>query len=205
MAMKIAVLIMAAGASRRMKGIKQLMPWKDSNFLVETIKTVQKSDATSVNVVLGSNADLIASTCQLTEMNINVFTNTHWDKGLGNSIAYGVQSLLKQYEPYNGILICLADQPLLEHQHLNNLIDQFEKNTSKIIATDYNAKAGVPVLFPTLHFKALSQLDGDFGAKDYLNKHTNNIISLNATRQIIDIDTTREYEQLMAEAKKTHI
>ncbi|HAI40972.1 MAG TPA: 4-diphosphocytidyl-2C-methyl-D-erythritol synthase, partial [Maribacter sp.] len=72
MALKIAVLIMAAGASRRMKGIKQLMPWKDSNFLVETIKTVQKSDATSVNVVLGSNADLIASTCQLTEMNINV-------------------------------------------------------------------------------------------------------------------------------------
>lgn len=203
--MKIAVLIMAAGASRRMEGIKQLMPWKDSNFLVETIKTVQKSDATSVNVVLGSNADLIASTCQLTEMNIHVFTNTHWDKGLGNSIAHGVQSLLKQHEPYNGILICLADQPLLEHQHLNNLIDQFEKNTSKIIATDYNTKAGVPVLFPTLHFKALSQLDGDFGAKDYLNKHTNNIISLNAARQIKDIDTTREYEQLMAEAKKPHI
>ncbi|MDF4203059.1 nucleotidyltransferase family protein [Maribacter sp. SA7] len=199
--LQIAVLIMAAGASRRMNGIKQLMPWKDSNFLLETVKTVQQSQANSLHIILGSNAEFITSECRFVESDISVIVNPNWVNGLGNSIAYGVKAVLKENTDIDGILICLADQPLLSSNYLNMLIKEFKENTSKTIATNYGKKVGVPALFPKLQFHNLSQLEGDFGAKELLNKNGNAIISLEASNQIIDIDTKLEYDKLINRTK----
>lgn len=188
---------MAAGASRRMDGIKQLMPWRDSNFLLETIKTVQNTNAKSSHVVLGSNAEFITSQCSLKEKNINIIVNANWENGLGDSIAYGVKVLLKQKPTLDGILICLADQPLLSFEYLNSLIAEFIKNPSKIIATNYGKKLGVPALFPKLLFEELSVLKGDFGAKEILNNKNDAIIPLNAENQMVDVDTNLEYQNLI--------
>lgn len=194
---------MAAGASRRMDGIKQLMPWKDSNFLLETIKTVQNTNANSLHVVLGSNAEFIINQCSLKEKNINVIVNSNWENGLGDSIANGVKVLLKQRPTIDGILICLADQPLLSFEYLNSLIAEFIKHPSKIIATNYGKKVGVPALFPKLLFEELSVLKGDFGAKEILNNKSNLIISLDAADQIADVDTNLEYQNIINRTNNT--
>lgn len=193
----IAVLIMAAGASRRMDGIKQLMPWKDSNFLLETIKTVQNTNTKTLHVVLGSNAEFITTKCKLKENNIDIIVNSNWENGLGDSIANGVKVLLKQRPKVDAILICLSDQPLLSFEYLNSLIEKFIQHPSKIIATNYGKKVGVPALFPKLLYKELSELKGDFGAKNILNNNVNTVIALDAANQIIDIDTDNEYQELV--------
>lgn len=205
MPLQIAVLIMAAGASTRMKGIKQLMPWKDSNFLLETIKTVQQCNVLNITIVLGSNAELISNQCHLNDLDVHVITNADWAEGLGNSIAHAVKVKLQQQETYDGILICLADQPLLTHEYLNKVINEFEKHPEKIIGTNYGKRVGVPALFPKIFFSELSKLKGDSGAKLFLNEQSESIISLQANKQIIDIDTNAEYEQLMAHTNKTKI
>jgi len=192
---------MAAGASRRMNDIKQLMPWKDSNFLLETVKTVQQSQANSLHIILGSNAEYITSECRFDENDISVLVNPNWVNGLGNSIAYGVEAVLKENADLDGILIFLADQPLLSFNYLNSLIKEFKKNPSKIIATNYGNKVGVPALFPKLQFHDLSELEGDFGAKELLNRNGHAIISLEASDQIIDIDTKLEYDKLINRIK----
>ncbi|WP_282050883.1 nucleotidyltransferase family protein [Maribacter aquivivus] len=199
----IAVLIMAAGASRRMEGIKQLMPWKSSNFLLETIKTIQNTNAKSLHVVLGSNAEFIATQCSLKEKNIDIIVNSNWENGLGDSIAHGVKVLLKQKPTLDGILICLADQPLLSFEYLNSLIEEFIKHPSKIVATNYDKKVGVPALFPKLLFEELSILKGDFGAKEILNNKSNVIVSLDAADQISDVDTNLEYQNLLNRTNNT--
>ena len=200
----IAVLILAAGASKRMDGIKQLMPWKDSNFLLETIKTVQKTNLSSIHVVLGANAEIIAAQCDFQD--IKIITNHNWDKGLGNSIAYGVKVILKEKNTLDGILICLVDQPLLTQKYLQSIVDVFKMHPTKIIATNYGNKAGVPALFPKLLFQKLCELEGDYGAKDILNNQQHAIIQLEAGNQIRDIDTKEEYNQLLNQTKneQTH-
>ena len=187
---------MAAGESKRMAGIKQLLPWKDSNFLLETIKTVKKCEVDNIHVVLGSNAELISKECKLIEKDVNICINPNWSHGLGNSIAFAVKNVLNNDFTPDGILICLADQPLLTYGYLNSLIHNFKKDSSKIIATNYKNRVGVPALFPKLLFPKLVLLDGDQGAKDLLNTELNDIIGLNAGFQVIDIDTKLEYEQL---------
>ncbi|SIQ66972.1 molybdenum cofactor cytidylyltransferase [Maribacter ulvicola] len=188
---------MAAGASSRMNGIKQLMPWKDSNFLLETIKTVEQSNATATHVILGSNAEIIISECNLNDKDIGIAINPNWTKGLGNSIAYGVNTVLKGKAEVDGILICLADQPLLHYTYLNSLMEEFYQHPSKIIATNYGKKVGVPALFPKLLFDDLSNLEGDYGAKKLLNHKKHAIISFEVAHQNIDIDTKEEYEELI--------
>jgi len=193
----IAALIMAAGASQRMEGIKQLLPWKNSNFLLETSKTVRNSTADSIFVVLGSSAEEINTKCNLVEKGLRVVMNPSWANGLGNSIAVGVKEVLQKQKEVTGILICLADQPLLSTDYLNAIIQQFEKNPTKIVATDYGKKVGVPALFPKLLFDELVRLEGDQGAKDLLNNSTFDIIRLEGKNQIKDIDTKEEYDLLL--------
>ncbi|WP_419211584.1 nucleotidyltransferase family protein [Maribacter sp. X9] len=192
----IAVLIMAAGASKRMDGIKQLLPWKTSNFLLETIKTVKESNATSIHVVLGANADSIIDQCNLEEQNVELIINPDWSLGLGKSIALGVKKLTEKKHIPDGILICLADQPLLSTEYLNSVITSYTKQPSKIVASIYRNRAGVPALFPKFFYPNLVLLEGDQGAKNILEDINNEIIVLNAHGQLTDIDTKDDYDQL---------
>jgi molybdenum cofactor cytidylyltransferase len=188
---------MAAGASSRMKGIKQLLPWKNSNFLLETISTAKESNADSVYVVLGANAETIRSECNLQEKDTKVFYNPNWSLGLGNSIAFGVKKLRESSSLPDGILICLADQPLLSATYLDLLISNFKKESSKLIVTNYKNRVGVPALFPKLLYPKLVLLKGDQGAKDLLNASYDEMVQLDPGLQSIDIDTTLEYNQLI--------
>jgi molybdenum cofactor cytidylyltransferase len=171
---------------------------------LETIKTVQRSQANSLFVVLGSNAEFITAQCNLIKKGINIIINPNWSNGLGDSIAYGVKVLLEQQHNLNGILICLADQPLLTTNYLDTLIYQSKKHPLNIVATNYEKKVGVPALFPKLLFKDLSELKGDFGAKELLNNGIKAIITLEAENQTIDIDTKDEYNQLLSKINNTY-
>lgn len=191
---------MAAGASKRMKSIKQLLPWKSSNLLLETIKTLKASNATSINVVLGANAEKILTQCSLEAQEVKWMVNPDWSLGLGKSIAFGVKKIMESSPIPDGVLICLADQPMMTAEHLNSVIDAFGKGESKIIATRYKNRAGVPALFPASVYPNLLLLEGDQGAKEILEGSHHAVLLLNAGGQLTDIDTKEEYQQL----KKTN-
>lgn len=187
---------MAAGASKRMKSIKQLLPWKSSNLLLETIKTLKASDATSINVILGANAEKILTQCSLEAQEVKWMVNPDWSLGLGKSIAFSVKKIMESSPIPDGVLICLADQPMMTVEHLNSLINAFRRGESKIIATRYKNRAGVPALFPASVYPNLLLLEGDQGAKEILEGSHHAVLLLNADGQLIDIDTKEEYQQL---------
>ncbi|MDO1514753.1 nucleotidyltransferase family protein [Maribacter confluentis] len=197
----ITVLIMAAGESKRMQDIKQLLPWKDSNFLLEIIKTAKNSRVGSVHLVLGAHAARIVDKCSLNDLHVDYMINPNWQMGLGNSIAYGINHLLSLASRPQGILICLADQPLMTSDYLNLMVENFIQNPNRIIATNYTQKTGVPALFPITFYEKLSQLKDDYGAKEILKRYRKETIGLNAGKGIIDIDTKAAYEQLITDTQ----
>ena len=194
---QIALLIMAAGEGRRMEGIKQLLPWKKSNFLLETVKTVKQSNADTVHIVLGAYAETIKNECAFeTIPELEVVVNPDWVDGLGNSIAFGVKQLINQAIVPDAVLICLADQPLVTTVYLNELISTYQTTNKTIVATQYKNKPGVPALFDKSVFEQLSQLTGDEGAKHILRQNSKDRITLEGEERIRDIDTKQEYEKL---------
>jgi molybdenum cofactor cytidylyltransferase len=190
----IAIMIMAAGTSSRMKAIKQLLPWGDSNFIGNALKNAKKSKAAKVLTVLGAYADEIVLDTNFSGM--EYILNPNWKKGLGNSIAYGTRHLLKQDKNYDGILVMLTDQPFIDDLYLNALIDNFSNSKTTIVATQYDNRVGVPAIFGRIHFEALMGLDSDFGARDIIKNQSKNVLSLTANGKELDIDTQEEYERV---------
>jgi molybdenum cofactor cytidylyltransferase len=192
--MKIAILILAAGESKRMQGIKQLLPWKKTTLLGNAIEQALKSKATQVYVVLGANANKIAPT--IAHYNIQNIENKDWKNGLGNSIAYGVNYIIENQNQYEAILITLADQPLIAAAYYNALLEEYAKKEAKIIASETNNTPSVPAIFDADYFDKLTELSEDKGAKEILRTAQNEVFMLRSNTNLIDLDTINAYEEL---------
>lgn len=193
----IAILILAAGASSRMGRPKQLLPWGNTTLLGHSIRIANAARKGQVTVVLGANADFIKSNISMAEVNCAI--NPNWKSGLGSSLAFGIEYLTKMEDGYDGILIMLCDQPLMDAKFLNRLIDQFKSGKKGIIATQYAERAGVPAIFHSKYFSELTGLNKDFGAKSLLDQHKNDVLELDPLGRAADVDIFEEYQRLVRE------
>lgn len=191
----IAIIIMAAGASSRMGTAKQLLPWGESTLIGNAIKNATDSDAKNVFVVLGANAEAIKKCIGLEEEAI--IYNKDWDSGLGSSIALASRYILNRSEKYDGILVMLADQPLIDAAYLNQMINVFYGSRNSIIATKYTHGDGVPAIFSAMHFLELQKLNTDTGAKNILRHHAQNLISIDPEGKTADVDTYEDYFKVL--------
>lgn len=187
---KTAILILAAGSSSRMGTIKQILPFKNTTLLGWSLKIAEQSKANDIFCILGANKNVVEKSIQAN--GVHFITNTNYKNGLSSSIIAGILHIEKKYD---SALIILADQPNITSSYLNELINVSQENPEKIIASNYNEKAGVPVIFPKKYFNDLKMLEGDNGAKIFLQKNTSKIIKMPSTN-LIDIDTIKDYKKL---------
>lgn len=174
---------------------KQLLKINGKTFIEIAIENAIKTNAKAVFCVLGANAKKIKS--QISYQKVEFIFNKNYQKGLSSSIVSGVEYIEKQPLNFDAILIVLVDQPEVNTQYLNKLIARFQKNNTKIIASSYSKKSGVPAIFPKNYFKSLQLLKGDKGAKEFLQKHTSEIIQLKREQAFLDIDLPEEYESYL--------
>lgn len=190
---KIAAVLIAAGASKRMGHPKQLLPWGNTFLLAHAIHQFKQSGIATLFVVLGAYEKRIRSAISVEE-NIRLISHPEWEKGMGSSIAKGVETALKT-ENYNALLIALGDQPLIDTSHYFQLVTKHKNHPEAIIATQMDHKYGVPALFPEKHFTELQQLQEDYGARFLLQQYQNNIIPLPSEGKTIDLDTPETYRE----------
>ncbi|UWX56589.1 nucleotidyltransferase family protein [Maribacter litopenaei] len=190
---------MAAGQSSRMRGIKQLLPWKGTFLLQHIVNVVKNIQPQKIKMVLGANIEKIKSRLEINEGMVDIIENPTWQNGLGNSIAVGVASILKSNPLPKGILICLADQPLVTEEYLMDLLDNFKTNKVDVVASNYGKRIGVPAVFGPSIYKELLGLNSDYGAKEILRKKSTAMLSLDAYGLLADIDTPSAYEKIYNE------
>ena len=191
----IAIVISAAGTSKRMGTPKQLLKWGTTTLLEHAIETALQLNGNETIVVLGANFNQIKK--QIDSQNSVILNHSGWESGLGSSIAFGIKYLLQSNSKADGVLIMLADQPLIDVQYLKLMVAAFEPSKGHIVATSYDRKKqGVPALFDKTYFDELIQLQDDKGAKTIIEKHVASILTLSAPVNITDIDTPEDYETL---------
>ncbi|WP_298475281.1 nucleotidyltransferase family protein [uncultured Maribacter sp.] len=190
----IAILILAAGSSSRMNAVKQLLPWKGSTFLGHTIQVAKASSANEIFVVLGAHTDLIKLECK--KYAVEYVLNKNWEEGMGTSIACGITHLSRKKENYDGVLVLVCDQPFINTEYINTVLQASNENVNNIYATKYTHGVGVPALFKSSHFKELRILSKDFGARQILRREKNNIKKITPNFNTTDIDTKKSYDSL---------
>ncbi|MDC0004324.1 nucleotidyltransferase family protein [Porticoccaceae bacterium] len=141
----------------------------------------------SVYVVLGANASQIESAIS----SAMVIVNDQWQEGIGTSIACGVRHVDKQYQT---VLVLLADQPLIQSEHLKSMLDAYIGGN--IVCAKYRGARGVPAIFPESCFDQLKGLSGDNGAKRLLQTTQLPVIELDMPEASFYVDRVDDMSAL---------
>ncbi len=195
-----AVVIIAAGESKRLGTPKQLLLVEEDTLLNRLIKTVQRAVNFPIYLVLGANAEKIQA--QLPHIEINVVENKDWQEGMGSSIRLGVQAILESAKKFDGVLILVCDQPYLTEAAIQDLVTLQAAKKTAITASFYANIAGTPALFHASIFPDLLALKGDQGAKKIIQERDQELAKLQFEKGVLDIDTQDDYQQLLKEVSK---
>ena len=189
------ILILAAGASRRMGRSKQLLKWQGISLLEHAVSAAKGVDSASIYVVLGANSQEILKEIQLD--GVEVVQNDDWNLGMGRSLSFGLKSMLDSIPELKSVLVTLADLPLIDASHLQSMIQKFEGLRSSIIATRYPETSGVPAIYGSDYFEEILDLSGDKGGKSLLNKHKDHVKYQESRYPFLDVDSPEAYDFLL--------
>jgi len=181
---RLAVLILAAGESRRFGSCKLLADIDGKPMLQHSIELAQSTDAGFIRVVTGCWHQEIkqaqaAGNITATE----VIYNANWRQGLGSSIAAGIAQIASRCDE---ALLLLADQPRVSSEDLEKLTHRPSKQ--KIACARYSNTLGPPAIFPAQYFPDLQKLSGDKGAKALLSASTTADCQIDIASAAFDID-----------------
>ncbi|MET1255065.1 nucleotidyltransferase family protein [Aliikangiella maris] len=213
----LAIILIAAGNSSRLGHPKQLINFAGKTLLERSCQLALSCSA-RVFVILGYEANKMQPL--ISQENIMPVFNTHWQQGMGTSIACGIEqvvaltqlaqssqkSLLKEQQTVNtgsikGAMILLCDQWRLTQSDLQHLITTWQNNPHKIIASEYYEHKsseliqGAPVIFPVQYFSQLAALT-QTGARFLLKKNPQDVIAVPIENAAFDIDLAEDFKQL---------
>ena len=186
---KIKKIVLAAGESKRFGDKNKLSEMIDDKPIINHVldSLFEIFDYSELIVIIGHDHKLIKNL--IFNKDIKILENLDYKKGIGTSIALGINYLERDID---GVMIIPADMPYLNSNDLFNLEKRFiELNCEKVVMPEHNSKIGNPVILPRNYFKILKNLKDDFGARSLIRKK--DIITLKTGfGTIFDIDTRDE-------------
>ncbi|QGK73609.1 NTP transferase domain-containing protein [Flavobacterium sp. SLB02] len=190
------IVVLAAGSSSRLGQPKQLLWYKNTSLLKNTISQASQIPNTTIIVVTGSNHELIQK--EIIGTKIKTIFNSDWELGMSCSIVKGLKELLGLNPDIKKVILAVCDQPYLTSIVFENLISEHQKTQKGIVACTYSETLGTPVLFAKKYFNELLQLKGQEGAKKIINRFLEDTIAVPFEKGNIDIDTIEDYNELIS-------
>ncbi|MBR1778205.1 MAG: NTP transferase domain-containing protein [Alphaproteobacteria bacterium] len=195
---KIAVVILAAGSSRRMIGTNKLLePIKGLPMVEHAVRSALSSKADYVAVVTGHDAKFIER--RLEQYDVKIVRNADYVSGILGSIRLGLAVLPPDIA---GAVILPADMPEFTEEYIDRLIDAFDFTASRrpVVLPTYNAVRHNPVLWPRDLFKNVKIVPEDSQWVPALIEHSDYIkeIPLKDDLPLTDINTHGDLTNYLA-------
>ena len=190
--METAILLLAAGASRRMGSPKQLLPMVQGTLLDHVLGVCQEARLGPVWVVLGAYADQILP--GLPKGTYHVLVHEAWAEGMGSSLAAGIRAISPLPE-IREVMIVLADQVKLSSDALCQLLDAYRASGKSMAVSVFEDGSGPPSVFGRRWFEELTQLSGDEGAKPLVKAHPTALLRVAIPEAAVDVDTWEDWER----------
>ncbi|APH54182.1 Molybdopterin biosynthesis family protein [Granulibacter bethesdensis] len=185
---RIAVVILAAGLSRRMGSRhKLLQPGPDGRAMItHVIDQALQSRASEVVVVLGDHAEEMRSA--LATRDLTIVEAADYAQGLSASLRAGIAAI---EESADAVLVCLGDMPFVSHGVMDRLMAAFDPVHAPIVAPVWEGQRGNPVLWSARFYRELRALSGDRGAASLLDRWQHRLcgVPMEDGACLIDIDT----------------
>jgi molybdenum cofactor cytidylyltransferase len=148
-------------------------------------------------VILGYRADEIASRITMPPRS-RIRVNRDFRKGMSSSVKCGITNSPPDAEAF---MILLGDQPLIDTNVINKLIDSYRAGKHGIMIPVYNGRRGHPVIFDARYREELLFI-GDQGAREVVYKHAADIfeVQIDSPNILADMDTPQDYQEAKKQA-----
>ena len=188
--MRINLILLAAGNSKRFNGNKLLVIYKEKPIYMHIVEKVL--DLKVNKIICVTQYEEIKEA--LLNTNINVVMNDNSSLGISSSIKLGINF----DKNADGYMFMVCDQPFISVQTLKSVIDNFINGDKGIVCVGCGDNKGNPVIFSKRYINELLSLEGDSGGKRILKGHLNdlNIVNVDNEIELIDIDTQEVFGKL---------
>lgn len=189
---RVAIILLAAGGSTRMAEageIKQLLPWGRGTLITRAADVALQSEADSVVVVVGCQADRVEAALEGREL--TVVHNLAWAAGQSGSVRAGLDAL----DPgVTGAIFLLVDQPAVGTELLNAVIWMHRESGAAVVAPRAGGRRANPVLFDRALWPEIHQVRGDMGGRALLDRHADKIACVDWGDEILEeVNTGDDY------------
>jgi molybdenum cofactor cytidylyltransferase len=187
------ILILAAGASSRMRGADKLVQPVNGTPMLRHVTTVALATGCPVTVTLPPDAT--ARLAALEGLPLNLVPVPDASQGMSRSLVRGVQALAGA-GPTDGLMILPADMPGFTTAALQGLVEQFQSDPTLILrGGTMDGQPGHPAIFPRDLWPALERITGDEGGRSVIqqNKDRVRVIPLPGPMSVLDLDTPEDW------------
>ncbi len=200
------ILLLAAGASRRMQGEDKLLREAAGEPLLKrALHHACESSAMGVSVVLPVGNHARAHLVQ--GMDAKPVICEDWREGMGASLRAGIAA----FAGCDAVIVALADMPDLTAAHYNAMVNAFNalpddvRSRAILRAVSESGQPGHPVLFGVDWFQELAASQGDQGARAILGREKGliRLVPTPGEGAVTDLDTAEAWAAWEAKQGKS--
>ncbi len=191
-------VILAAGESIRFGKPKQLLKLNDKYLLEWVLDAAIGSRLEKTLLVLGHKQQeiLAALGVKVQQPAVEVVINPDYQHGQSTSLLAGLSKIRDEFP---SIMFLLGDQPMLDSETIDRLLEHFWSSDKDIGVPVFEGRRGNPVIFSQKFYDHISEITGDIGARDIIRNHTEHVLKVEISNPLcfMDIDTQSDYDQLV--------
>ena len=191
MTLRVSIILLAAGASTRMRGSDKLLAEIDGISMLRHCALRALGSEAQTIVVLAPEKTLRQQT--LAGLNLQIVLSPDWQEGMAASIRAGMAAIAPETD---AVIVALADMPTITRAHYSALIAAYAPESGREIcrAQTQGGTPGHPVLFGRRFFRKLGQLVGDAGGREILREYSQYLVDVATAGEAAacDIDTPED-------------
>lgn len=193
--MKVSVIVLSAGESRRMGSLKQLLPFGHKTVIETVLDNFLQANLDEIIVVLGHQAEQIS---KVIGKKAKLVINERYKDGMLSSIQCGIKATDENTEAF---LIGLGDQPFIHASVISMLLEHL--SGKGIVIPRYNGKRGHPIIISAKYREEISHLDPNVGLRQLVYEHEDDLVCVNVPSDdvIRDMDYPEDYEHELKRSK----
>ncbi len=199
--MKIDGIILAAGLSKRYGRPKQLVAFRGVPMVRHVLEVALNSDLRRIIIVAGHESDRVRAVLAdlLHSPRLKWVLNPEYMEGQSTSIRRGIAALEEDAE---AAMFLSCDQPLINPEYLNGLLDAFSATRPLICYPVFQGRRSNPSIFAAALFPELGKLTGDVGGRLLIERYRSRVLEHRVAdaRRFADVDTEEDLRALENDA-----
>ena len=187
----ISALILAAGASKRMRQPKMLLPWGSLTVIEQVVSTFLQAEIDDILVVTGGAHEQVEKTIE--RFPVRKLYNRDYEAGeMLSSLQLGLSHMTQQSQ---AMLVGLGDQPQLQERSVRLVCSAYQESRSKLVVPSFQKRRGHPWLVARSLWNELLALSPPASPRDFLNNHAYEIhyVNMDTPTILADLDTPEDY------------